>query len=53
MRVAGPIANALRGNTTLTALALGDNNMGGEGQLTLALALATNTTLLRLDLAGR
>ena len=47
----GPLANALQCNTTLTALNLGNNDMGEMGGMALAQALATNTTLMALSLA--
>ena len=48
---AGPLANALQCNTTLTALNLGNNDMGEMGGMALAQALAMNTTLMALSLA--
>lgn len=46
------IACALRLNTVLTSLNLGDNCLGDEGAAHLATALASNRTLTELNLAG-
>ena len=45
------IADALRSNHTLTELYLNRNNIGHDGALGLAKALATNSTLVRVGSA--
>ena len=46
---AGPLANALRCNTTLRSLNLGDNALGNGGESLLADAVQSNSTLVNLE----
>jgi hypothetical protein len=46
------LADALKTNTSVTVITLGDNQIGDAGVVALANALKTNTTVIFIDLCN-